>query len=75
VAQIQRIVQERQVQILVPGLPYSMNGSLGFQAKQVQFAKDSPTRCAAFGYVDERRTSFEAEQLQAETVRPRAIKV
>ena len=36
VAQLQRIVKERQAQILVVGLPYSMNGSVGFQAKQVQ---------------------------------------
>src|SRR3712207_1297549 len=36
VATLKQIVAERQVQILVVGLPYSMNGTLGFQAKQVQ---------------------------------------
>ena len=36
VEQLQRIIQEREVEILVVGLPYSMDGSLGFQARQVQ---------------------------------------
>lgn len=36
VEQIRQIVNEREVQILVMGLPYSMDGSIGFQARQVQ---------------------------------------
>ncbi|MEA5616336.1 Holliday junction resolvase RuvX [Cronbergia sp. UHCC 0137] len=65
VEQIQQIVSDRQVQILVVGLPYSMDGSLGFQARQVQkFA----TRLAKalqlpMEYMDERLTSVQAEQL------------
>lgn len=65
VAQFQQIVCDRQVQVLVVGLPYSMDGSLGFQARYVQkFA----TRLAQalnlpLEYVDERLTSFQAEQL------------
>lgn len=65
VEKIRLIVAEREVQVLVVGLPYSMDGSLGFQARQVQkFA----TRVAkALGlpleYVDERLTSFQAEQM------------
>ncbi|BAZ51054.1 Holliday junction resolvase YqgF [Nostoc sp. NIES-4103] len=65
VEQIQQIVNEREVQVLVVGLPYSMDGSLGFQARHVQkFA----TRLAKalklpVEYVDERLTSFQAEQL------------
>ncbi|ARV62788.1 Holliday junction resolvase RuvX [Nostocales cyanobacterium HT-58-2] len=65
VEQIRRLVNERQVQVLVVGLPYSMDGSLGFQARQVQkFA----TRLAKalklpVEYVDERLTSFQAEQM------------
>lgn len=69
VAQIQSIVQERQVQILVAGLPYSMNGSLGFQAKHVQKVAQGFARALQMPleYVDERLTSVEAEQLlQAE---------
>ena len=65
IAQLQRLVQERRVQVLVAGLPYSMDGSLGFQAKQVQkFAR----RVAAalnlpLEYMDERLTSLQAEEL------------
>lgn len=65
IQQLRQLVEERQVQILVFGLPYSMDGSLGFQARQVQkFA----TRVAKVlqlpvEYVDERLTSFQAEQL------------
>ncbi|BCL36291.1 Holliday junction resolvase RuvX [Nostoc sp. MS1] len=65
VQQIQDIVNERQVEVLVVGLPYSMDGSIGFQARQVQkFA----TRLAKalqlpVEYVDERLTSFQAEQM------------
>ena len=73
VAQLQRIAQERSVEILVVGLPYSMNGSVGFQAKQVQ--KLAPRYAKALNlplvYVDERLTSFQAEQLlQAENLSP-----
>ncbi|BAZ30745.1 Holliday junction resolvase YqgF [Cylindrospermum sp. NIES-4074] len=65
VEQFQQIVNERQVEVLVVGLPYSMDGSLGFQARHVQkFA----TRLAQalklpVEYVDERLTSYQAEQL------------
>jgi putative Holliday junction resolvase len=65
VAQLRQLIQEREVQVLVVGLPYSMDGSLGFQARQVQkFA----TRIAKalnlpVEYVDERLTSFQAEQM------------
>ncbi|HIK28039.1 MAG: Holliday junction resolvase RuvX [Oscillatoriaceae bacterium SKW80] len=64
-AQIRRLVEERQVQVLVVGLPYSMNGELGFQARQVQ--KFATRLSKALGlpveYVDERLTSVQAEQL------------
>ncbi|MDZ8080506.1 MAG: Holliday junction resolvase RuvX [Nostoc sp. SerVER01] len=65
VEQIRQIVNERQVQILVIGLPYSMDGSLGFQARQVQkFAKRlAKALILPVEYVDERLTSFQAEQL------------
>jgi putative Holliday junction resolvase len=65
VQEIRNIVNERQVEVLIVGLPYSMDGSLGFQARQVQkFA----TRLAKalqlpIEYVDERLTSFQAEQM------------
>ncbi len=65
VEQLRQIVQDRQVQVLVIGLPYSMDGSLGFQAHQVQkLAKRlSKALNLPMEYMDERLTSFQAEQL------------
>lgn len=62
---LSRIVKEREVQLLVIGLPYSMDGTIGFQAKQIQkFAERLSTALQLpVEYVDERLTSFEAEQL------------
>lgn len=68
VAQLRQWVLDRQVQVLVVGLPYTLSGEIGFQAKQVQkFA----TRLAKalelpLEYVDERLTSVQAEQLMQE---------
>ncbi|TAE56918.1 MAG: Holliday junction resolvase RuvX [Nostocales cyanobacterium] len=65
VARIQAIVSDRLVQILIVGLPYSMDGSLGFQARHVQkFTKKlSKALELPVEYVDERLTSFQAEQM------------
>lgn len=65
VAYLRALVQERRVQILVAGLPYSLSGELGAQARQVQ---KYATRIATalelpLEYVDERLTSVEAEEL------------
>jgi putative Holliday junction resolvase len=64
-AVLRQIVDERQVQILVVGLPYTMKGELGSQARRTQKlarriaqALDLPLH-----YVDERLTSHEAEGL------------
>ncbi len=65
IAQLTEIIRDRSVEILVIGLPYTMDGKIGSQAKQVQkFAR----RVAAeidlpIEYVDERLTSYAAEQL------------
>ncbi|WP_009632217.1 Holliday junction resolvase RuvX [Synechocystis sp. PCC 7509] len=65
VAQFQKLVQERHAQILVVGMPYTMSGELGFQAKQVQklASKLAQVLNLPVEYVDERLTSVEAEQL------------
>jgi putative Holliday junction resolvase len=65
VEKIQQIVNDRQVQILVVGLPYNMDGSLGFQARHVQkFAtRLGKSLQLPLEYMDERLTSFQAEQL------------
>jgi len=67
-AQLKSLVQERQAEILVVGLPYSMDGSLGFQAKQVQKFAQRTAKVLALPleYVDERLTSYQAKLLLAE---------
>jgi putative holliday junction resolvase len=69
-AELQALIKERQVDTLVVGLPYNMDGSLGYQAKQVQkFAKAAIAYLATkdltlrLEYMDERLTSYEAEQM------------
>jgi len=65
VAQMRELVEQRQVQVLVVGLPYSMDGTLGFQARKVQkfTARLATALQLPVEYVDERLTSFEAEEL------------
>lgn len=73
VAQLRALVEQRQVHVLVVGLPYALDGTLGSQARTV---KKFALRLAAalqlpVEYVDERLTSFEAEeQLKAENRSP-----
>lgn len=69
VRQLKDIIEQREVEILVIGLPYKLDGTLGAQAKQVQkFAsKISRSLQMPIEYVDERLTSVEAEsQLKAQ---------
>ncbi len=65
VEQVREWVEQRQVQILVVGLPYSIDGTLGFQARQIKkFAKRlAKALQLPVEYVDERLTSVEAEEL------------
>lgn len=70
---LRQLVRDRQVQVLVVGLPYTMNGEIGFQARQVQKAgrRLSEALGLPVEYVDERLTSYEAEQmLRAENRSP-----
>jgi putative holliday junction resolvase len=64
-AQLQQLISERRIDTLVVGLPYNMDGSLGFQAKRVQkFAKAAAKHLQMqLEYMDERLTSYEAEQM------------
>lgn len=61
--QLQEIITEREVEILVIGMPYTMDGNIGSQAKQVQkFAnRIGKILQLPIEYVDERLTSVEAE--------------
>lgn len=65
IADIQHIAIERQAQVLVLGLPYLMDGSIGTQARQVQKFGRSLSKALNLPveYVDERLTSYEAESL------------
>ncbi len=69
IRQLQEIVEARRVDILVIGLPFNLDGTVGFQAKQVQKfgGKISSSLQLPIEYVDERLTSVEAEaQLKAQ---------
>jgi len=58
-------VEERRAEILVIGLPYRLDGSLGSQAEKTQklAEKISAALQLPIAYVDERLTSFEAEEM------------
>ncbi|MEM9485390.1 MAG: Holliday junction resolvase RuvX [Cyanobacteria bacterium P01_F01_bin.116] len=67
--QLKQIVRQREATLLVVGLPYTLDGALGTQARRVQkFTKRlAKALSLPVTYVDERLTSVEAEQqLQAE---------
>lgn len=73
VAQLREIICDRKVQILVIGLPYCMNGEIGKQAQHVQkFARALSTALQLpFEYIDERLTSYSAEQMMlAQNISP-----
>ncbi|BAQ65944.1 Holliday junction resolvase RuvX [Geminocystis sp. NIES-3709] len=59
-----KLVMERQATLLVIGIPYTMNGEIGFQAKQVvKYAKRlGKALQLPLEFVDERLTSVEAEE-------------
>ena len=65
ITQLMEIIAARQVEILVLGLPYTMDGKIGSQAKQVQ--KFARRVAAVIGlpieYIDERLTSYAAEEM------------
>ncbi|QDZ40999.1 Holliday junction resolvase RuvX [Euhalothece natronophila Z-M001] len=59
------LINKRQVTMLVIGLPYTLDGTLGKQAQRIQsYAKKLETALKLpIEYVDERLTSIEAETL------------
>lgn len=65
IADLRQIVLDRDVNLLVIGLPYSIDGSIGPQARHVQkFAETiSQALSLPIEYVDERFTSCQAEQM------------
>lgn len=65
VEKLRELVTQREVQVLVVGLPYSLDGTIGFQARTVQKLAGRLARALQLPleYVDERLTSLEAEKL------------
>lgn len=65
VEQLQGLIEQRKVTVLVVGLPYTLDGEIGFQARQVQKFTRRLSKALALpvDYVDERLTSYQAEQL------------
>ena len=62
VDEILKLITEEDVVRLVIGLPLNMDGSLGPQAKQVAEWSKSFTHRVEVAFVDERLSSFDAEQ-------------
>jgi len=65
IEQLRQLCQQRQVERLVVGLPYTLNGELGSQARQVQHLAERIGKALNLPveYMDERLTSFQAEEL------------
>ncbi|MBE9159326.1 Holliday junction resolvase RuvX [Nodosilinea sp. LEGE 06152] len=65
VADLQQIASARQAQVLVVGLPLTMDGEEGFQARQVRKVASGLGQALGLPivYIDERLSSVEAEQL------------
>lgn len=63
--ELRSLVIERNIDTLVVGLPYNMDGTLGYQAKHVQkFAHGASKHLKLnLEFVDERLTSYEAEEM------------
>ncbi|MBE9011696.1 Holliday junction resolvase RuvX [Pseudanabaenaceae cyanobacterium LEGE 13415] len=64
IEELRQIVRDRNVEILIIGLPYSMDGSIGKQAIHVQKFGETISKALSLPieYVDERLTSYQAEQ-------------
>ena len=62
---LQAIIEERQIETLIIGLPYTMEGKIGFQAKRVQRLAQRISKAVnlPIEYIDERLTSHEAKQI------------
>lgn len=70
---LQALVIAREVEVLIIGLPYTLDGQIGTQARKTQkmAARLSKALKLPVEFVDERLTSFEAQELlQAELRSP-----
>ena len=64
---LRELVAEREVEVLVVGLPYTLDGEIGNQAKktQKQARKLSRALNLPVEFVDERLTSFAAKEMMS----------
>ncbi len=64
-AEIRKVCQEREVEQLVIGMPYTMAGEIGSQARHVQRWGERLATALQLPviYVDERLTSYQAEEM------------
>ena len=62
---LSELIQSREVEVLVVGLPYTLDGEIGAQAKKIQklARRLSKALDVPIEFVDERLTSFAAEQM------------
>lgn len=70
---LRQIVQERDVTLLVIGLPYQLDGTMSAQAKNIRKTGQTIAKALKLpiAWVDERLTSFAAEELlKAENIAP-----
>lgn len=65
---LRKLVTEREVEVLVVGLPYTLDGAIGKQAQktQKQARKLSKALNLPVEFVDERLTSFAAKEMMVE---------
>jgi putative holliday junction resolvase len=73
ILQLRQLAEARQVNVLIVGLPYTMNGEIGTQAKRTQklARRISAALELPVEYMDERLTSVEAEaMLHAQRISP-----
>lgn len=62
---LSELIESREVEVLVVGLPYTMDGEVGAQAKKIQklARRLSKALDIPIEFMDERLTSFAAEQM------------
>ncbi len=65
IAELQRWVKEREVEILVVGMPYRLDGTFGNQAEKIQKLAERISQALQLPieYVNESLTSYEAEEM------------
>lgn len=66
--ELKQMIRDRQIDRLIVGLPYTMDGKIGFQAKRIQRLAQRISEAVnlPIEFMDERLTSHEAKQLMGQ---------